>query len=151
MRLSADAIDTTLRKEQVGLRPGIGCMDHILTLRNIIEQCIEWNTKVYINFIDLEKDFDNINRDTVWNILLAYRCPEKIVSVVKHLYNNFSCSVIRKKKLTDWFSFRSGARQGGTMSPSLFVVATDRIMRKKKIGNKRRGHQVDTNVFATRF
>ena len=82
MRLSG-AIDTILRKEQTGFRPGVGCIDHIFTLRNIIEQCIEWNTKVHINFIDLEKAFDSIHRDTLWNILLAYGYPERIVSIIK--------------------------------------------------------------------
>ena len=57
MRLS-DAIDATLRKEQAGFRLAVGCIDHIFTLRNIMEQCTEWNTKVHINFIDLEKAFD---------------------------------------------------------------------------------------------
>ena len=111
MRLS-DAINTILREEQAGFRTGVGCIDHIFTLRNIIEQCIEWNTKVHINFIDLEKAFDSIHRDTLWRILLAYGCPEKIINIIKCFYNNFSCSVIHKKKLTDWFSVRSGVRQG---------------------------------------
>jgi len=107
MRLSG-AIDTILRKEQAGFRPGVGCIDHIFTLRNIIEQCIKWNTKVHINFLDLEKAFYSTHRDTLWNILLAYGCPEKIVSIIKLFDNNFSCNVVHKKKLTDWFSVRSG-------------------------------------------
>ena len=137
MRLS-DAINTILREEQAGFRPGVGCIDHIFTLRNIIEQCIEWNTKVHINFIDLEKAFDSIHRDTLWRILLAYGCPEKIINIIKCFYNNFSCSFIHKKKLKDWFSVRSGVRQGCVLSPMLFLVAIDWIMRKT-VGNKRRG------------
>ena len=58
---------------------------------NITEQCTEWNIKVHINFVDLEKAFDNIHRNTLWNIQLAYGCTGKIVSVVKHFHNNFSC------------------------------------------------------------
>ena len=88
MRL-IDAINTIIRKEQAGLRPGVGCIDHIFTLRNIIEQCIGWNTKVHINFIHLEKAFDNIHRDTLWSSLLAYGYPEKIINI-KCFYNNFS-------------------------------------------------------------
>ena len=52
--------------------------------------------------------------------------------------NNFSCSAIHKKKLTDWFSVRSGVRQGCVLSPMLFLIAIDWIMHKKTIGNKRR-------------
>ena len=40
MRLS-DAINTILRKEQAGFRPRVGCIDHLFTLKNILEQRME--------------------------------------------------------------------------------------------------------------
>ena len=88
MRLSG-AIYTILRKEQVGFGPGVGCIDHIFTLRNIIEECIEWNTKVHINFIHLDKALVSIHRDTLWYILLAHGCPEKIISIIKRFLQQF--------------------------------------------------------------
>jgi len=91
-----------------------------------------------VNFIDLEKAFNSIHKDTSWNILLAYGYPEKIVNIIKLFYNNFTCSVIHKKKLTDWFSVKSRVRQGCVLSPTLLLVAIDWLMRKT-IGNKRRG------------
>ena len=91
-----------------------------------------------MNFIDLEKAFNSIHKDTSWNILLAYGYPEKIVNIIKLFYNNFTCSVIHKKKLTDWFSVKSRVRQGCVLSPTLLLVAIDWLMRKT-IGNKRRG------------
>ena len=61
------AIDPLMRKEQAGFRKGISCRDHniICTLRQIIEQCQEWNTSVYANFIDFEKAFDSILRHSL--------------------------------------------------------------------------------------
>ena len=129
---------TILRKVQAGFRLGVGCIDHIFTLRNIIEQCIEWNTKAHINFIDSEKAVDSIHRDTLWRILLAYGCPEKIISIIKCFYTNFSCSVIHNKRPRDCFSVRSGVRQGCILPPMPFLVAIDWIMRKT-IGNKDEG------------
>ena len=78
----SDAIDTILRKEQVGFRPGVGRIDHI-------EQCIEWNTWILINFINSEKAFGSIPRSTLWNIVLSYGCPEKIVSIIKTFLQQF--------------------------------------------------------------
>ena len=77
MRLS-DAINDIIRKVQAGFRPGVGCIYHIFTLRNIIEQSIEWNSRVHINFIDFEKAFDSIHRESLWKILKAYGCPESL-------------------------------------------------------------------------
>ena len=42
------AIDKRLREEQAGFRKGRGCTDQIFTIRNIIEQCLEWNSPLYI-------------------------------------------------------------------------------------------------------
>ena len=53
------AIDRTLRQEQAGFRQGRSCIDHIFVLRNILEQCAEWQRKIIINFVDFEKAFDS--------------------------------------------------------------------------------------------
>lgn len=63
MQKISDAVDKQLRKEQAGFRKGRGCAEQIFTLRNIIEQCTEWQRKLYINFVDFEKAFDSIHRD----------------------------------------------------------------------------------------
>ena len=57
----SEALDPLLRKEQAGFRKGKSCGDHIFTLRQTLEQCQEWNTPFYANFIDFEKAFDSIH------------------------------------------------------------------------------------------
>jgi hypothetical protein len=76
-------LDDTLRQEQAGLRKGKGCTDQIFALKNIIEQCIEWKSPLYINFIDFKKAFDSIHRETLWTILRSYGVPDKIVTLIK--------------------------------------------------------------------
>jgi hypothetical protein len=48
-------VDKTLRDEQAGFRQERSCVDQIATLRIIVEQTIEWQTSLCINFIDFEK------------------------------------------------------------------------------------------------
>ena len=55
-----NSLNVTLREEQAGFRRGRGCIDQIFALRNIIEQSIEWNSPLYLNFIDFKKAFDSI-------------------------------------------------------------------------------------------
>ena len=71
-----DAVDSTLRKEQAGFPRGRGTTEHIFTLRNILEQCNEWQRKIYVNFLDLEKAFDSVHRDSLWRILRHYGVPQ---------------------------------------------------------------------------
>ena len=48
-------LDAKLREVQAGFRAGRSCMDQITTLRIIVEQSIEWQSSLYINFTDFEK------------------------------------------------------------------------------------------------
>ena len=55
----ANEIDQKLRTEQTGFRKGQRATDQIFILKNIVEQCKEWQVPLYINFIDFEKAFNN--------------------------------------------------------------------------------------------
>lgn len=59
-----DDIDDKLRKEQAVFRSGRGITEQTFILRNIIEQVNEWQATIYINFIDFEKAFDSIHRNS---------------------------------------------------------------------------------------
>ena len=126
MRIS-EAVDQRLRKEQAGFRKGRGCMDQIFTLRNIIEQCTEWQRQLYINYVDFEKAFDSIHRESLWRILRVYGIPQQIVLVIKSFYNNFKCRVGNSEFS---FSVGTGVRQGCSMSALLFNLTIDWVMRQ---------------------
>ena len=61
-----DAVDRILRCEQAGFRQGRSTNEQIFILRNIIEQSIEWQSSLYINFVDYTKAFDSIERAKLW-------------------------------------------------------------------------------------
>ena len=54
-------------------------------MRNIIEQSIEWLSSLCVNFIDFEKAFDSVHRDSLWLIIKSYGLPSKIINMVKAL------------------------------------------------------------------
>ena len=51
------ALDKHLRDEQHGFRPSRSCSDLIYVMRMMIEECNEWNQKLYLVFVDFEKAF----------------------------------------------------------------------------------------------
>ena len=67
-----DAVDPQLRDQQAGFRRNRSCADQIASLIIIIEQSLEWNSPLYINFIDYEKAFDSVDRQTLWKLLRHY-------------------------------------------------------------------------------
>ena len=70
------------------------CSDQIATLRIIIEQSIEWNTPVYVNFIDFEKAFDSVDRKLLWNLMAHYGIPPKYINIIKNTYQDMQCQVL---------------------------------------------------------
>ena len=58
-------VGKTLRDEQEGFRQERSCVDQIATLRIIVEQIIEWQTSLCMNFIGFEKAFDSIDHQVL--------------------------------------------------------------------------------------
>ena len=135
-RLS-NALDETLRTEQAGFRKGRSCSDHIFTLRQILEQSHEFNSPIYANFVDFRKAFDSIHRDSLYKILQHYGVPDKLVNIIKLLYTDFSAQVLCEGELTEAFQVKTGVKQGYVLSPFLFLLGIDWIMKETTKAGKR--------------
>lgn len=125
-----EPIDTSLRNNQAGFRPRRGCTDQICTLRIIIDEALEWQKEIYLGFIDFEKAFDKINRVRLWEIIKEYGIPPKIIRIIKLLYNNYGAYIENNGSITEKIKIDSGVRQGCVLSPLLFLIATDWIMKR---------------------
>ena len=123
-------VDKKLRKEQAGFRSGWSTIEQIFVLINIIEQSVEWNTILYICFIDYEKAFDSVHRETLWRIMSSYSFPPKLVRMVQAMNKGSKCAVIDGGGNTGWFDIKSGVRQGCIMLGFLFLLVTDWVMKK---------------------
>ena len=102
---------------------------NFIIIRNIIEQSIEWQSSLYVNFIDFEKAFDSVHRDSLWLIMRSYGIPSKIINMVKELYDDFECAVVDGQDTTEWFKIKTGVKQGCNMSGLLFLLVVDWVMR----------------------
>ena len=134
------AVDPLLRDQQAGFRTNRSCTDQIATLRIILEQSLEWNSPLYVNFVDYEKAFDSVDRQTLWRLLRHYGVPQKIVNVIRNSYEGMTCRVVHGQQLTDAFQVKTGVRQGCLLSPFLFLLAIDWVM-KTSTHQKRNGIQ----------
>ena len=104
--------------------------EQVFALRQIIEKVQALDKSVYLNFIDFKKAFDNVHRNTLWMILRSYGIPDKILNMIASFYADSRCSVQVNSTLGKWFEMFSKVRQGCLLSPLLFAVAMDRVMRR---------------------
>ena len=86
--------------------------------------------------MDYEKAFDSLDRRTLWKLLRHYVVPNKVTNLIRNLYENTSCRVIHEGQLTESFEVKTGVRQGCLLSPFLFLLAIDWIMRSTTMGRK---------------
>ena len=131
-------VDAVLREEQAGFRSGRSCTDQIFTLKRILEQALEHKTPLIINFIDFEKAFDSLNRVSLWKILAVHGFSAKYIRVISNLYEDSECCVKVENDHTQWFKILTGVKQGCVLSPVLFGLAMDWLMRQT-IGVATRG------------
>ena len=89
-----DGVDKELRNEQAGFREGRSTVEQLFILRNIIEQSVEWQAGLYINFVDFEKAFYSVHRESLWNIMRCYGIPDKLIRMIQLQYKDTQCAVI---------------------------------------------------------
>ena len=122
--------------EQRGFRVGRGCVDQIFTLNQIGDKAKEKNHSVYMGFIELEKAYDRVNREALWQVMRMYDVGGKLLNGIKSMYVDSSACVRVKGGESEQFRIYSGVRQGCIMSHWLFNVYLDGVM---KVGMGRRG------------
>ncbi|KAH9590087.1 hypothetical protein MS3_00002911 [Schistosoma haematobium] len=124
-----ESVDTRLRDQQAGFRKNRSCTDQIAALWIIVEQSIEWNSSLYIKFIEYEEAFDSVDRTTLWKLLRHYGVPLKMVSIIQNPYDGLNCKIVHGGQLTKSFELKTGVRQGCLLSPFLFLLVIDWIMK----------------------
>ncbi len=127
-----DAVNHWLRDEQAGFRKERSYQ--IATLRIILEQSTEWNLSLYIDFVNYEKAFYSVHQRSLWQLLQHYRIPIKLMSLIKNSYEGMTCRVALVGHFTKSFTVRTGVRQGCLLSPFLFLLAIDWILKKTTVG-----------------
>ena len=119
-------------EEQSGFRAGRGCMDQVFAVRQIVEKMLDKHKDVYFAFMDLEKAYDKIDRDALWKVLSMYGVRGKLLNAVKSFYKGSVACVRIGNSTSDCFSVNVGLRQGCVMSPWLFNVYMDGVVREVK-------------------
>ena len=84
-RVRADT-ECAIGKEQCGFRQGRGCMDQVFTVSQVCEKYLANGKDVFWAFMDLEKAYDTIDRNGMWQMLRMYGVGGKLLKAVKSFY-----------------------------------------------------------------
>ena len=83
----------------------------------------------YFCFIDYAKAFDCVDHNKLWKILKEMGIPDHLICLLRNLYEGQEARVRTGHGTTDWFQIGKGVRQGCILSPCLFNLSAEYIMK----------------------
>ena len=113
---------------QARFRKGKGTKDQIANIHWIIEKAREFQKNIYLCFIDCAKVFDCVDPNKLWKILKEMGIPD-LTCLLRNLYAGQEATVKTGHRTTNWFQIGKRVRQGCLLSPCLFNLYAEYIMR----------------------
>ena len=136
---------------QAGLRKGTGTRDQIANICWIIEKAREFHKNINFCFIDYTKAFNCVDHNKLWKLLKEMRISDYLTCLLRNLYTGQEATVRTGHGTTDWFQIEKGVRQGYILSPCLFNLYTEYIMRNAGLDEAQDGIKMagrNTNVIS---
>jgi len=127
---------------QAGYRKGRGIRDQIANICWIIVKAREFQKNNYFCFIDYAKAFDCVDHNKLWKILKEMGIPDDLTCLLRNLYAGQEATVRTGCETTDWFQMGKGVRQGWILSPCLFNLYAEYIMRNTGLEETQAGIKI---------
>jgi hypothetical protein len=128
MRLR-EIVEPELEEEQGAYRPLRQTQDHIYSISTICEKFNDKGKDAYFAFQDLKAAFDLIPRQVIWEALGEINVPEALTQAIKSMFTGVKGVVRIDGRSSDPFDIERGVNQGDSMSPLLFVIVMDAILK----------------------
>ena len=114
---------------QAQFRKGRGTRDQIANIHWIIEKSRDFQKNIYFCFIDYTKAFDWVYHNKLWKILQEMGIQDHLTCLLRNLYAGQEATVRNRHGTTNWFQTEKGVCQGCILSPCLFSLYSEYIMR----------------------
>ena len=139
-------VNRELLDVQAGFRKGRGTRDQIANTCWIIKKAKEFQKNIYFCFIDYVKAFDCVDHNKLWKILKEMGILDHLTWLLRNLYAGPEATVRNGYKTTDWFQIGKGIHQGCMLSPCLFNVYAEYIMRNAGLEEAQAGLQGEISI-----
>ena len=140
-RLQQD-VNHELPDIQAGFTKGRGTRDQIANIYWIIKKAREFQKNIYFCFINYAKAFDCVDHNKLWKILQEIGIPDHLTCLLRNLYAGHDATVRIGHGTTDWFQIGKGVHQGCILSPCLFNLYAEYIMRNAGLEEAQAGIKI---------
>ena len=135
-------INHELPDVQAGFRKGRRTRDKVANNRWMIKKVRQFQKNIYLCFIDYAKAFDCVDHKKLWKILQEMGIPDHLIYLLRNLYAGKQATVRTGPGTTDWFQVGKGVCQGCILSPRLFNLYAEYIMRNAGLEERQAGIKI---------
>ena len=135
-------LNCNLLDVQAGFRKGRGTKYQITNICWIIEKASEFQENIYFCFIDYAKAFDCVDHNKLWKILQEIGIPDHLTCLLRNLYAGQEATVRTGNGTTDCFQIGKGVHQGCILSPCLFNLYAEYIMKDAGLDEAQAGLKI---------
>ena len=100
-----------------------------LTVSSCLHLILKMPINIYFCFIDYPKAFDCMDHNKLWKILKEMGISAHLTCLLRNLHAGQEAKVRTEHGTRDWFQIGKGIHQGCILSPSLFNLYEEYIMR----------------------
>ena len=134
---------------QAGFRKGRGTRGQIANIHWIIKKAREFQKNIDFCFIDYAKAFDCVDNSKLWKILKEMGIQDHLTCLFRNLYADQEAIVRTGHGTTDWFQIGKGVCQGCILSPCLFNLYAEYIMRNAGLEEAQAGIKIVGRISIT--
>ena len=102
----------------------------------------EFKKNIYFCFIIYPKSFDCVDDNKLWKILKNMAIPDHLTCLLRNMYTGQEATVRTRHGTTNWFQTRKGVHKGCILSPCLFNLYADYIMRNAGLDEAQAGNKI---------
>ena len=126
----------SLDPRQRGFRPTDGCSDNTTLVDLLLRHHHETYSSCYLASLDISKAFDSVSHNTIFGTLESYGLPLGFITYLKSFYQTSYTTLIGGNWISANLYPKSGVKQGDPLSPILFKIIIDRLLKSlpKEIG-----------------
>ena len=129
-RLVTFSVNNNLLSDvQKSARPSEGCYEHTYILQSLVLDAKRHSKDLYLSWLDLKNAFGSISHDVIQITLKHLGVPDGIVELVNNVYTNATTVVTTPSGTTPPIPLLAGVKQGCPLSPILFNLCVEIILR----------------------
>jgi ribonuclease HI len=116
-------------QEQHGFRRANGTAAATAVTKRVVEEAHRTGLPLVVTFFDLTKAYDSVPRDLLWQTMALYGFGPRAIKLCQALYRDEVVVKLGGKLSEGSFQSSRGVRQGCLLSPFLFNLIMDRVLR----------------------